>query len=77
MTTLVAKNRSENVFGRRLRELREARGLTQQALGDLADMAYQTVAKYERGASVPTWPVVERLANALGVKTDEFRDHGE
>lgn len=37
-------------------------------------MAYQTIAKYERGDSIPNWLQVERLAIALGVRTDDFRD---
>ncbi len=69
----VAKQRPVSVFGQRLRELREAAGLTQQQLGERAGMAYQTIAKYEHGASIPMWPIVERLADALDVHTDEFR----
>jgi transcriptional regulator with XRE-family HTH domain len=77
VTTEVGKKKNTSAFGQRLRELREAAGLTQQQLGDAAGMAYQTVAKYERGASIPTWPVVVRLADALGVDTDEFRAQDE
>lgn len=77
MIAEVAKKRPSSAFGLRLRELREAAGLTQQQLGEKAGMAYQTIAKYERGASIPTWPVVERLADALKVKTDAFRSNDE
>lgn len=69
----VAKQKPKSAFGQRLRELREAAKMTQEELGALAGMAYQTIAKYERGASVPTWQTVEKLADALGVKTDDFR----
>lgn len=73
MIEVVAKERRKNVFGVRLRELRDARGLTQQALGERTGIAYQTIAKYERGDSIPNWVTVEKLADALGVPTDEFR----
>ena len=35
-------------------------------------MHYQAVARYERGAAEPTWPVVLRLAKALGVELNDF-----
>lgn len=48
--------------------------MTQQSLGDLTGIAYQTIAKYERGQNAPNWTTVEKLADALGVKTDDFRE---
>lgn len=48
-------------------------GLTQVELGDRVGIVYQAIAKYERGATEPTWPVVLRLAAALGVSTDAFK----
>jgi transcriptional regulator with XRE-family HTH domain len=74
---LVAKKKQTKRFGEMLRELREARGLTQAELGERAGMAYQTIAKYERGASEPIWTTVTKLADALGVSVAEFRDEPE
>lgn len=75
---VVAKRRREATgFGARLRELREAKGLTQAQLGERAGMVYQAVAKYERGAAEPTWPIVLRLADALEVGVEQFRLSGE
>ena len=72
---VVAKRRNPTTgFGRRLKELREAAGLTQTELGERAGMVYQAVAKLERGSVEPTWPTVLRLADALGVPTDKFRE---
>lgn len=73
MPTLVAKEKKNSAFGRRLRELREARGLSLPKLGELTGIAFQTIAKYERGENVPNWQTVEKLADALGVKMDDFR----
>lgn len=77
MLELVAKERKPTVFGRRLRELREARGLSLPKLGELTGIAFQTIAKYERGENLPNWKAVEKLADALGVKTDDFRGESE
>jgi transcriptional regulator with XRE-family HTH domain len=61
-------------FGGRLRELRGAAGLTQQALADLAGMHRQGVNKLEAGDREPTWASVQALARALGVSTEAFQD---
>ena len=73
MTTVAKRKRETTAFGRRLRELREAAGLTQTQLAERAGMVYQALAKYERGENEPTWPVALRLAEALGVSMDEFK----
>lgn len=74
MVATVAKGKSETGFGARLKALREAKGLTQEALGKRAGMRYQVIAKLERGAHDPKWATVLKLAAALGVDTDEFKD---
>lgn len=70
----VAEKKETSGFGRRLRELRDAAELSQAQLGERAGMAYQAIARLERGDREPTWPTVLKLAEALGVPTDEFRD---
>ena len=60
-------------FARRLRELREQAGLTQQQLGERAGMHKLTVAKLEQGIREPSWATVQALADALGVSCDAFR----
>ncbi len=77
MLQTVAKERETTVFGRRLRELREARDLSLKDLEDLTGIAHQTLFKYERGNSLPNWKSVEKLADALKVSADEFRDKAE
>lgn len=68
----VAKRREMSGFGDALRTIREGKGLSQTGLGELIGVSYQAVAKYERGTTEPTWPVVLRLAEALGVTPDAF-----
>lgn len=74
----MAKRRKEATgFGRRLRELRKARGLTQTDVGERLDMPQTVIARYEGGHTDPTWAMVLRIAKALGVKPNDFLEPGE
>lgn len=57
-------------FAARLRELRQARGLTQRQLAERAVLSVFTLRDYEQGKSAPTLPVAAALADALGVSLD-------
>jgi transcriptional regulator with XRE-family HTH domain len=74
MVAVAKSNRRPTGFGPRLRETREAAGVSQTELGQRTGIAYQTIAKYERGVNEPTWPIVCLIADALGVPTDQLRD---
>ena len=76
---LVAKKpkKEPSGFGARLRALRERAGFTQASLGEASGMAYQAIARLERGATEPTWPTVLKLADALGVTPDAFLAGGD
>jgi transcriptional regulator with XRE-family HTH domain len=63
----------ETGFGRRLKEVRESKGLSQQQLADMAGVHIMTVSKLERGAQEPAWPLVIALADALGIGCEAFR----
>jgi transcriptional regulator with XRE-family HTH domain len=54
-------------LGSEVKRLREARGLTQQALADVAGVNRVTVANIERGDADPTLVTLKALAKALGV----------
>jgi len=56
------------LFGHRLREIRQNRGLTQQALADAASMSLTYVNNMEHGLKVPSLTTVLRLALALDCK---------
>ena len=67
----------EDFKGKRIRRLRRARGLTQQALADATGglVTKQSISKYERGKSQPSPGVLRKLAEVFGVKTaDLFRE---
>lgn len=52
-------------LGASVRRLREAKGLTQKQLAVAAGMTQPAVARFEAGGTVPTIPILERLAAAL------------
>jgi ribosome-binding protein aMBF1 (putative translation factor) len=51
--------------GRTTRQLREDRGWTQADLARAARMTQSAVARFEAGGTVPTLPVLHRVARAL------------
>ena len=55
-------------LGRSVRQLREQQGWSQSELAREAGMTQSAVARFEAGGTVPTLPVLERLARALGVE---------
>jgi ribosome-binding protein aMBF1 (putative translation factor) len=54
-------------LGRAVRELRERNGWSQSQLAAAAGMTQSAIARFEAGGTVPTLPVLERIAHALDV----------
>jgi transcriptional regulator with XRE-family HTH domain len=52
-------------FGKRLRECREAKGLSQQDLAKLLDTSYTVIGKYERDEMKPSIDVANKLAKLV------------
>jgi transcriptional regulator with XRE-family HTH domain len=70
-----ARVQEAELFGRRLRELRNERGLTQEALAESADLSGNYISDLELGLKVPSLTILVRLSQALGVATpDLLRD---
>jgi transcriptional regulator with XRE-family HTH domain len=59
-------------FVNRVITLRNARGLTQQALADAIDLHVNQIKRYEAGTAQPTLETLVRLAKALHVTLDEL-----
>lgn len=59
-------------FQVRLRELREARYLSQRALAEKAQVSVPTIVRLEAGFDKPTWQTINRLAAALDVEPSEL-----
>jgi len=55
-------------FGRVTRSNRERRGLSQEALAELANLNRTYLGEIERGVVVPSIDTMQKLANALGEK---------
>lgn len=61
-------------FGAHLRALRKARGLSQQALADEAEISWPTVQRMEAGTQVASLDVLASLARALALPLKELVD---
>ena len=59
-------------FGQRLRQLREARGWSQQALADVADVSKPTIYRIETARYSVTLDVLVSLAQALEISLAEL-----
>lgn len=55
-------------LGLNVQRLRHERGLSQEALADLAGLHRTYVSGVERGVRNPTLTVIDRMAGALGVE---------
>ncbi|MEJ6785594.1 helix-turn-helix domain-containing protein [Aminobacter sp. Piv2-1] len=64
----------KQALGRRIKTLRELRGLTQNDLAAELDRSLDAVSMIERGKNWPSVPTIERLAAALKVSTTELFD---
>jgi transcriptional regulator with XRE-family HTH domain len=58
----------------RLEEARAARGLSQDALAELAAVGESTVGRIERGTTRPRPHVARRLAAALGLRPNDIEE---
>jgi transcriptional regulator with XRE-family HTH domain len=63
-------------FGQRLKQIREAAGVSQAQLAERVPCHILTISKIERGLHEPAWPLVQALARALGVPCTDF-ENGE
>jgi len=60
-------------LARNLKKLREKKGLSQDRLAKLADVANNTIIKIEQGENTnPTLATLKKIAKALGVGLDEL-----
>lgn len=60
------------VFGRRLRELRQKYGVTQEQLSLATGLTEGYISNMERGLKVPSLTTILRIAVALGCKVTEL-----
>ena len=61
------------MFAKRIRELRNKKGLSQEKLARLADVSFTTIVKIESGDSKhPTIQTMAGIARALDISLDEL-----
>jgi len=66
-------SKQENMLVGNLRKLREKKGLSQDRLAKLADVANNTIIKIEQGENKnPTLETLNKIAKALEISIDEL-----
>jgi transcriptional regulator with XRE-family HTH domain len=66
------KDRTLEGFGKRLREIRLSRGLTQIDLGKKVGVSNRVIAYYEEDGAQPPGPMLVDLARALRISVDQL-----
>ena len=62
-----------STISKNIRRIRKKKGVSQDKLSKLAEVAYNTIIKIESGAiQNPTIETVQKIARALGVSLDEL-----
>lgn len=65
------------LVGIQIANLRKAKGLTQNDLGDRLGVTFQAVSKWERGETLPDTAILVDLANALETSVDSILTGGQ
>lgn len=63
-----ASPRPQRALGEAIREVRQERGLSQEAVALDADMEPSWLSHIERGRRNPSWSTVQRIAAAIGIQ---------
>jgi transcriptional regulator with XRE-family HTH domain len=61
-------------FAQRLRELRDAAGLSEPKLAEKSGVSFASIHEYGLGRRKPSFEAVAKIARALGVSCDAFMD---
>lgn len=61
-------------FGQKLRELREAKKMSREALAVGSNVSFGTINAYEADRRSPSLAIAQRLAKCLGVTCEAFSD---
>jgi transcriptional regulator with XRE-family HTH domain len=59
-------------LGKRIRQVRESRGLTQSHLAKLAGKSIETISNFERGRTIPSIQTLSHMAEALDLPLGQF-----
>ena len=61
-----------NVFGKKLKELRIEKGLSQRKLGEIFNVCNQTISFWENGCREPDLDTLLQIAHFFGISVDEL-----
>lgn len=61
---------NENLFPKRLKTLREKRGMSQRTLAQLCGLSRNIIGQYERGEKDPSLKTLLEIADYFGVSVD-------
>lgn len=62
----------KNLFGRKIKEYRKKRNLTQTQLAELVNVDDKHISCIENGKNFPSADLIERLATSLNVEPKDF-----
>lgn len=62
----------KNSFGRKIKELRKAKGFTQAKLAELAGANEKHISKIETGVYFPTFSTLTKILNALDINIENL-----
>ena len=63
------------MLAKKLKELREKKGISQAELANILDVAQQTVASWEKEKSSPNYEILQNIADYFHVSTDFLLGH--
>ncbi len=66
---------TKELLGKRVRELRKKRGLTQERLAEKANVDVKFLGNIERGKENPTVGTLEKIAGALSVRLHQILNY--
>lgn len=58
--------------GQAIQRIRKERGLTQEQLAEMTDVASNSISRIERGLLIPALPTLIDICNALGTSADSI-----
>lgn len=69
---MAPSDKPQPALGKAIRQLREKKGLTQEAVAHGAGITTATLGVIERGLSNPTWATLKGIGKALGASMVEI-----
>lgn len=64
-------------FGKNLKNLREAKGLSQEGLAEVIGVEYQTISRIETGMYFTSYDNLQKIAKALNLQIKDLFDFSE